>query len=97
VTTSLVEIGQQWVFKAWRAYYHQNIDPSETTLGKFVTDPINLVEGKYYKIRGQHKVITGAETWSTVSVEFLQPGSENHPMAAKAVQSWRIEQTNIPE
>lgn len=75
MTTSLVEIGQQWVFKYWRAYYHQNVDPTETGLGKFVTDLINMEEGKYYKLRGQHKVISGNPTWGTVSVEFMQPNS----------------------
>lgn len=93
VTTSLVEIGQQWWFKSWRTYYHQ--DPTENQ-GKFVTDLLDLEAGKYYKLRAQHKD-TGGSMWGTWSVEFMQPGSESHPMASKAVQSWKIEQENIPE
>jgi hypothetical protein len=61
-----------------------------------VTDPITLTEGKFYKLRAQHKD-TGGDMWATWSVEFIQPGSENHPMAAKQVQSWKIIQDNIPE
>lgn len=32
-----------------------------------------------------------------MSVEFEAPGSEEHPMAAKAVQNWTIEQDHTPE
>ena len=97
MTTKLIEIGNQWNNRGWRAYYQYNIDASDTNQGKFRTDLIDLQDNKFYKIRGQHRVYGGWETWGTVSVEFIQPGSENHPMAAKAVQSWRIEQTNVPE
>jgi hypothetical protein len=61
-----------------------------------VTDLIDLEAGKFYKIKAQHKDFGGGY-WASFAVEFMQPGSENHPMAAKAVQSWRIEQENTPE
>lgn len=61
-----------------------------------MTDWQNLAAGQYYKLRGMNRD-TGGGMFSTVSVEFEKPGSESHPMAAKAVQSWRIEQDNTPE
>lgn len=94
VTTTLVEIGQSDWFKGWRRYVHTN--PATNYQGKIVTDWITLEAGKFYKLRGQHRD-TGGSTWSNVSVEFQKPNSEAHPMAAPAVQSWRIEQTNVAE
>lgn len=94
VTTTLVEIGQSNWFKGWRKYVHDN--PISSYQGKIVTDWITLQAGKFYKIRGQHRD-TGGSMWSNVSVEFQKPNSEAHPMAAPAVQSWRIEQTNVAE
>ena len=94
VTTTLVEIGQQYWFKGWRSYYHK--DSPTNSQGKYVTDWLNLDEGKFYKLRGMNRD-TGGGMWSTVSLEFEKPGSEKHPMAAKAIQSWRIEQNNVAE
>jgi len=92
-TTSLTEIGQQWYFKGWREYHHT--DPNQ---GKFVTDWIQMTGGSYYKIRGVHKD-GGGGMFSTVSMEYKKDGSTftDKPMASKAVQSWRIEQTNVAE
>jgi hypothetical protein len=94
VTTTLENIGAQWWFKGWRNYYH--VDQATNSQGKFKTDWLTLEAGKYYKLRGQNRD-TGGGMFSTVSVEFEKPGSENHPMAAKAVHNWRIDQTNVPE
>jgi PA14 domain len=90
VTTTLVQIGYQGWFKSWRQY-NQNDNPNSSQ-GNFVTNWITLEAGKYYKLRGQHRD-TGGDYWSTVSLEFKKPGSEDHPMAAKAVQSLKIDQT----
>lgn len=84
----MLQIGTQYWFKGWRKYYH--INPAEDYQGKIVTDLIDLEADKLYKIRAQHKDFGGGY-WASFAVEFMQPGSENHPMAAKAVQSWRIE------
>lgn len=75
-------------------YHHKAL--AKTSQGNFVTDWINLTEGKFYKLRGQH-IDYGGGMWSQVAVEFEKQGSEAHPMAAKAVQSWRIEQDNVAE
>jgi len=75
-------------------YHH--IALASSAQGKFVTDWINLTEGKFYKLRGQ-QLDFGGGMFSQVAVEFEKPGSEGHSMAAKAVQSWRIEQDNVAE
>jgi hypothetical protein len=92
--TTLVEIGYQGWFKGWRYYNHKE-NPNNSQ-GNFVTNWIDLEAGKFYKLRGQHKD-TGGDYFSTVSVEFEKPGSESHPMAAKAVQSLKVEQSNVAE
>lgn len=95
VTTSLVEVGQSLNAVGWRRYHHISSYASAAR-GKFVTEWLNLTEGKFYKLRSVH-LDWGGASWAQVAVEFEKPGSEAHPMAAKAVQSLRIEQDNVAE
>ena len=55
-----------------------------------------LTEGRYYRIRGQHRQ-SEDQSHFTVSLEANNAYTADHPEGNSEIQTFEIDQTNVPE